>query len=421
MNPRERIKSALNHKQPDKLPIDFGSGLTTGIHVSTIYKLRQYFGLDKPGTPVKLLEPFMGLGEIKEDLRKILESDVVGLDGSSAIFFGFKNENWKEWEYDDGTPVLVPGLFNTEKNEDGSLYQYPLGDKTARPSMIMPKNGFYFDAIIRQEEIDYGNLDPEDNTEEFGVVSDDEVEYLKKKAEKLFGKTDYAIFGNTFFSSFGDIAGIPGTTLKNPKGIRDVAEWYMLTHTNKDYVKEVFSNQCDKALVSFKKIYDALKDKIECVFIMGTDMGIQNGQFCSVDTYRELYKPFIKRINEWIHENTPWKTFVHSCGAVKPLIPEFIDAGFDIFNPIQVSALDMEPSKLKKEFGKDIVFWGGAVDCQEILPFGTPKQVSEEVRKNIDIFFKDGGYIFANVHNLQANVPIENIAAMLNVAKEYRK
>lgn len=420
MIPRERIIKTLEHKSPDKLPVDFGSGLTTGIHVSTIYRLRQYFGLDEPGTPVKLIEPFMGLGEIKEDLRQILQSDVIGLDGSKAIFFGFENKDWKEWRYDDGTPVLVPGLFNTEKNKDGSIYQYPEGDKSARPSMVMPKGGYYFDAIIRQEDLKNKRLDPKDNMEEFAVIADEEINFLKENADRLFRDTDYAIFGNTFYSSFGDIAGIPGTTLKDPKGIRDVAEWYIMTSTNRTYVKKVFDHQCEKALESFQKLNDAVKDKIGCVFIMGTDLGTQEGQFCSVETYKELYKPFVKRVNDWIHQNTNWKTFVHSCGSVRPFIPEFIDAGFDILNPVQVSAKDMGPLELKRDFGSSITFWGGAVDPQKTLPFGTPKEVKEQVKQNIDIFLKDGGYVFANVHNLQANVPIENIIAMLEAIGEFR-
>jgi len=420
MKSRERIKETLRHKQPDILPVDFGSGLTTGIHVSTIYRLRQYYGLDDPGEPVKLIEPFMGLGEVKDDLKEVLNSDVVGLDGSSAIFFGFKNENWKEWKYDDGTPVLVPGKFNTKKNKDGSLYQYPEGDKKAKPSMLMPKGGYYFDAVIRQGKLDYDDLDYKDNTEEFDVISDEEVAFLKKRVERFYEETDYAIFGNTFFSSFGDIAGIPGTAIKNPKGIRDVAEWYIITNTNKDYVKKVFDYQCIKALASFEKLHNAIGEKIECVFIMGTDLGTQQGQFCSVDTYNELYKPYVKRVNNWIHENTHWKTFVHSCGAVKPFIPEFIDAGFDILNPVQVSAKDMEPETLKKEYGKYITFWGGAIDPQKVLPFGNPKQVKEAVKRNIEILFKDGGFVFANVHNLQAKVPIENIVAMIETVKEFR-
>lgn len=420
MNSRERIIKVINHEQPDKLPVDFGGGLTTGIHISTIYKLRQYYGLDNPGTPVKLIEPFMGLGEIKDDLREILGSDVKSLDGSKAIFFGFENSNWKEWKYGDGTPVLVPGLFNTKKNPDGSIYQYPQGDKSASPSMIMPKNGYYFDAIIRQKPIDYDNLNPKDNMEEFEVISDNEIRYLKNMADEIYKNTKYSIFGNTFFSSFGDIAGIPGTALKEPRGIRDVAEWYMLSSTNRDYIKAVFAYQCEVALENFARVFSAVGNKINLVFISGADLGTQKGQFYSVESYRELFKPYVKKINDWIHANTGWKTFVHSCGAIYPFIPEFIDAGFDILNPIQVSAANMEPVKLKKEFGKYITFWGGAIDPQQILPFGSPSEVKDNVRRNIEIFFKDGGYVFANVHNLQANVPIENIVAMIEAIHEYR-
>ena len=420
MNSRQRIKETLNHKQPDKLPVDFGGGLLTDISARTIYKLRQYYGLDKPGIPVKLVEPFWGTGETGDDLKEIFGSDVKKLDGLKTSVLGFEKTNWKEWKLDDGTPVLVPGLFNTERNPDGSVYQYPQGDKGFGPSSVMPKNGYYFDAIIRQKPIDYNNLDPRDNMEEFQVISDEEVRLLKEKAEDIFNNTEYAIYLDLCFSSFGDIAFIPGVALKDPKGIRDVAEWYMATYTNKDYIKTVFEYQCELALESYTKIYDTVGNKVDVLMVTGTDYGTQDNQFCSIETYREIYKPYVKKINDWIHTHTEWKTFIHTCGAVYPFIPDFIDAGFDILNPVQISAAGMEPKKLKREFGKYITFWGGAVDPQKILPFGTPKEVKENVKRNIEIFFKDGGYVFANVHILQANVPIENIVAMIEVINEYR-
>jgi hypothetical protein len=421
INSRQRIKKALNHMQTDRLPVDFGGSLVTDINLKTIYKLRQYYGLDKPGTPVKLIEPFWGVGETGDDLRKILGSDVKKLESIKTSMLGIEKSNWKEWELDDGTPVLVPGLFNTEKNPDGSLYQYPQGDKSAEPSSIMPKNGYYFDAIIRQEPVDYNNLNPKDNMEEFQVISDEEVRKLKEKAEDIFNNSEFAILLDPCFSSFGDISGIPGVRLKNPKGIRDISEWYMITYTDKNYIKTVFNYQCEVALENYAKIFDAIGNKINVARVSAADFGTQDGQFYSVETYRDLYKPFAKKVNDWIHSHTQWKTFIHSCGSVYPLIPEFIDAGFDILNPVQVSALNMEPERLKKEFGRDITFWGGAVDPQKTLPFGTPREVREAVRRNIEVFFEDGGYVFANVHVLQANVPIENIVTMIEVINEYRK
>ena len=159
----------------------------------------------------------------------------------------------------------------------------------------------------------------------------------------------------------------------------------------------------------------------EEVWVSGTDFGSQKGLFISKELYRDLYKPFHIRVNNWMHENTQWKSLIHSCGSVYELIPDFIEAGFDVLNPIQVAASGMEPKKLKKEFGKDITFWGGGVDTQRTLMFGTPKEVKEEVKKMVDIFLPGGGFVFAAVHNIQANVPVKNIMAMIEAIRELKK
>jgi hypothetical protein len=184
MDSRKRVSLALNHQEPDRIPLDLGGTPTTGMHVSTVYKLRQALELDEPGTPVRVIEPFQMLGEIKPDLMEALGVDVVELK-LPATMFGFRNQGWKPWTTFDGTPVLVPEDFNTELEPDGSLVQYPFGDKTARPSGRMPKGGWYFDAIIRQEPIDEDNLNVEDNLEEFGEITDTDLEYLRVEAERL--------------------------------------------------------------------------------------------------------------------------------------------------------------------------------------------------------------------------------------------
>ncbi len=419
MNSRERIKCALSHKQAGKLPVDFGSSPTTGIHISNVYRLRQYYGLDEPGTPVKVVEPYQMLGEISDDLKDIIGVDVTVLEGKGT-FFGYNKENWKEWKLNDGTPVLVPGLFNTQKNKDGSMYQYAKGDKNFPPSAKMPSKGFFFDSIIRQKEIVEEELNPEDNLEEYSLISKKDLNYLKKQAENVYNNTEYAVMGVIGSSGFGDIAFVPGPMLKNPKGIRDVEEWYVSTCTRKDYVKKVFGGQFEIAIENYKRIFKAIGNIIDMVYVSGTDFGMQQGLFISLDAYRELFKPFHKKVNRWIHENTGWKCFVHTCGSVYELIPDLIDAGFDILNPVQISAKYMDPVKLKKEYGRDIVFWGGGVDTQKTLPIGTPKQVKEEVKKLVDIFNSDGGYVFNTVHNVQANVPIENLVALVEAIQEYR-
>ncbi len=419
MNSRERINTTLNHKTPDKLPVDFGGTTTTGIHVSVVYKIRQYYGLDEPGTPVKVIEPYQMLGEVKDDLKDIIGIDVISVSGPNN-FFGFKNEGWKPWQLWDGTPVLVPEKFNIEINENGSVYQYAQGDKNYPPCAVMPNKGYFFDSLNRQKPFNEKDLDPIDNTEEFKYLGDDDLEYIKQDTERKYSNSSYAIVGTLVSSGFGDIALVPGPSLKDPKGIRDVTEWYISTMTRKEYIKKVFEKQCEIAIENYKKIFTAIGNKLSAVFVSGTDFGTQDRLFSSIENYRELFKPYHIKINTWIHENTDWKTFIHSCGAIKELLPDLIDAGFDIVNPVQISAAGMEPATLKREFGKYITFWGGGVDTQKTLAIGDEKDVKEQVKQMIEIFNKDGGYVFSTVHNIQANVPINNVIAMFDVIKQYR-
>ncbi len=415
MTSRERIETALQHKEPDRLPIDLGATPVTGMHVSTVYRLRQALGLDAPGTPVKVTEPYQMLGEIKPDLMDALGVDTVPLE-KQENFFGFRNENWKEWKTFDGTPVLVPALFNTGPTPEGDILMYPEGDESVPPSCRMPQGGFYFDSIPRQEPIDDDNLDINDNLEEFGPVSEEELEYFKAKAEELYTTSDKAVIANFGGTAFGDIALVPAPWLKHPKGIRDVAEWYMSTVSRRDYVYAVFEKQCGIALANLEKIHKAVGNRVTAVMVTGTDFGSQNGLFISPSDYRELYKPFHLKVNAWIHKNTSWKSFIHSCGSVRDLIEDFIEAGFDILNPVQCSAAKMDPAELKSTFGSRITFWGGAVDTQHTLPFGTAEEVRKEVEERIRIFSRGGGFVFNAIHNIQAKIPIENVRAFFETA-----
>jgi uroporphyrinogen-III decarboxylase len=207
--------------------------------------------------------------------------------------------------------------------------------------------------------------------------------------------------------------------MKHPKGIRDIAEWYMSTVMRPDYVKSIFDRQSEIALENFRRLHEVIGDNIDAVFICGTDFGTQDSTFCAPEQFDDLWLPYYRRINDWVHSNTNWKTFKHSCGAVETFMSRFIDAGFDIINPVQVAAKGMDPAHLKKTYGKDLVFWGGGVDTQKTLPYGTPEQVREEVLRLCDIFARDGGFVFNTVHNIQANVPVENIVAMVDAIKEF--
>ena len=419
MNSRARINAACNHAAPDRLPVDFGGGFQTGMAVSVVYQLRQRLGLDPPGTPVKVVEVYQMLGEIGGDLRDALGIDTVPLHGTGTMF-GFSARDFKEWRLQDGTPVLVPADFNTQYEPNGDLLQYPEGDRSAAPSGRMPAGGHFFDALIRQEPVAEESLDPADNLEEFVPVADDEIERYRKQSEHLFAQSGRALFCTFGGLTFGDIALVPATFLKRPRGIRDIAEWYMSTVTRRDYIKAVFARQAEIAIQNLARLHAAAGERISVIQTSGTDFGTQTGPFCSPATYRDLYLPYQRKVNGWIHEHTKWKTFMHCCGGIAPLLDLVVEAGFDILNPVQCSAKGMDPRQLKKNYGSRLVFWGGGVDTQHTLPFGAPGDVRREVRERIEVFSEGGGFVFNAIHNIVAGTPIENVSAMFETIRQFR-
>ena len=409
MTSRERVLAGLAHHQPDGVPVDFGATAVTGIHVMAVAALRDFYGLEK--RPVKVYEPYQMLGIIDEDLKRVMGVDVEGVPAPETLF-GFRNENWKPWRLDNGLEVLVSEHFRTTRTPNGDTLIYPKGDMSVPPSGRLPKDGFYFDTIIRQDPIDESRLAPEDNLEEFGPISAADLEYFASNVEKAAatGRAVTATFGGM---GLGDIALVPGPFLKRPRGIRDVEEWYVSTVTRQDYVHRVFAKQTEFALQNLEKIRPLVGDRVDVVFVCGTDLGSQTSQFCSASTFRSLYFPYYKMMNDWIHKHTPWKTFFHTCGSIVAYLDDFAEAGIDILNPVQISAAGMAPETLKGKYGDKFVFWGGAVDAQHTLAFGTADQVSAEAAHNIEVFGKGGGFVFNNVHNIQATVPTENVLAML--------
>jgi hypothetical protein len=375
--------------------------------------LRRHFGLD-PG-PVKVIDCGQMLGEVDEDLKRALGIDTEGVFRSGTKF-GFPARDWKPWRMYDGLEVLVPGGFNVTVDENGDTLMHPGGDLSAPASARMPNGGYFFDAIIRQQPFDEDKLSPADNLEEHGAISESELDHLEREVRRAAatGRAVVASFGGT---SFGDIAHVPGVGLKYPKGIRDITEWYMSIRSRPDYIRDVFEGQCDIAIANLERIAARVGDMVDVINICGTDFGTQKSSFCSVATFRDLWLPQYRRVNDWVHKNTRWKTFKHSCGAVEKFIPSFLEAGFDILNPVQCSAAGMEPEGLKQKYGRDIVFWGGGVDTQQVLPFGTPEEVREQVRRRCEIFASGGGFVFNAIHNIQACTPVENILAMLDAVR----
>lgn len=416
MTSRERIKKAINHQTPDRIPLDLGSTLVTGIQASTYAKLRKALGLKD--RPVKVVEPYQMLAGVEQDVTEKLGVDTVGL-WSLTTLFEFKNENWKPWRLFDGTKALVPEKFITTKDEEGNIYLYPQGDTTVSPSGKMPKGGYYFDAVVRQEPIDDKKLDPEEWVKQrYSVFSEEHLRYLEKTVDSLYKSTDLSIVGEFVDASFGDLALVPGLGIKRPKGIRDPILWYMAHIERPDYIKGIFELQCGVALKNLELSYQAVGNKIDVIVLSGADFGAQNGPFISPDMYREFYKAFHKKINDWVHKNTPWKTFYHTCGSVFAFLDDFVETGVDILNPVQTSAKDMDPKMLKEKYGDKLVFWGGGVDTQKTLPFGTPEEVKKEATERCLIFGQGGGYVFSAIHNIQSKVPIQNLITMFQVMRE---
>ena len=416
MTSRERLHAALHHRQPDRVPVDFGATFVTGIHVSVVHRLRQQL-LGEPDYRVKVIEPYQMLGEIDDRLREALGIDVVGVAPRKSLF-GTQPRDWKPFTLFDGTPCLVSGDFNVTPAPGGGWHIYPEGDTSVPPSGHMPDGGYFFDSIIRQQPIDDARLDPSDNLEEFGLLDAEDLAHFR---ERIAWFDERATCGTVLVipgAGFGDIALVPAPFLKHPRGIRDVAEWYMSTKTRRNYVHAVFEKQCELALQNLNTLIDLFGDRVQVAMTTGTDFGTQRAPFISPAAYRALFKPFHQRLNELIHRRSNWKVFIHSCGSVYALIPDFIEAGFDILNPVQCSAADMDPARLKREFGRDIVFWGGGVDTQHTLAFGTPQQVHDEVRHRIELFNRDGGFVFNSIHNIQGGTSTENVRALFRAIQD---
>ena len=417
MTGKERVQTVLSHREADTIALDFGATPVTGIHVKKIAEFRRHYGLED--RPVKVIEPFQMLGEVDGELAKIWNIDVTGVGGRTDMF-GHPQQDFIEKRMPWGQTVLLPQSF-VMKEVNGVIYVFPQGDADCLPTAVMPEGGYFFDAIERgaTTELD-AELNVEDNLEEFGVMDDEALSYWKEALTNA-RTTDRAVIANTGGMGFGDIALVPGLQLKSPKGIRAIADWYMSTVMRTDIVLEIFERQADIALQNLEKINRMAGDCIDVLFVCGTDLGTQDSQFCSAEALSALHGKAYRKINDWVHRHTGWKTFKHCCGAIIPLMETFIDCGFDIINPVQINAAGMDPHFLKKEFGDRISFWGGGIDTQRTLQMGTPQQVKDQVRQLCDIFGANGGFVFNTVHNLQANVPTDNAIALMDAVCEIRQ
>jgi len=383
--------------------------------VTTYAKIRQRLGVS--WHPPKVSEVLQMLGDVELPVLEKLGCDLLPVSLPSG-FFGIPYRDWKPWRTFEGLDVLVPGRFNPVTDESGDLLLSPGGDTTKRPRGRMPHNGYYFDIIPSQDPIDWDHLDADGFAEQFGLFDEATLEHLRTTSDQLYQHTDFALLGAFGGAGLGDMPVVMASEIESPKGIRKYDDFLMAHLTNPDWIEDIYARQTEIALRNLELYRQAVGDRISVIFMSGTDFGSQRGEIISPDLYRRLYFPFHRRLNDWVHANTAWKTFFHCCGSVYHLIPSFIEAGVDILNPVQCSAAGMDPDRLKREFGDRIVFWGGGVDTQRTLPFGSPDEVRAEVRARIRTFAPGGGYVFNSIHNIQAKTPVENVLAMYDTARE---
>ena len=258
----------------------------------------------------------------------------------------------------------------------------------------------------------------QDNLEEFQVLEPRALQVMKQQLRRWAGQ-QRGLVAQVSGCAIGDVALVPAPMLRHPKGLRDITQWYMATVADPDYLHQIFQAQVEIALQNLQLTWETLGDAVSVVFLCGTDFGMQNVPFCSNETFRDLYAPYYRRMNDWVHEHTTWKTMKHSCGSIRPLLKDLVEVGFDIINPVQWSARNMDPVDLKKTFGADITFWGGGVNTQKTLPFGTPEEVRTEALQCLETFARDGGYVFSSIHNIQAKTPVENVAALVAAVHEF--
>jgi uroporphyrinogen-III decarboxylase len=415
MSSRDRVQAALNHQTPDRVPVDIGGTDISGVHASTYVKLRAALGL--PVTVPKAYDTFQMLAQIDDDFRRLLGVDAVGLALPYTVF-GYRNEGWKPFRMPDGTGVLVSRHFVADALPDGSLVQYPRGDRSYPPSGRMAADGFYFDVLYRQSPFDEKSLDAKRWVEEtYGLCRDEDLRYLEEQSRWLRANTDYAVVADLNPAGFGGFVAMVAPHVGRPGGIRNPEEFWMSYLTRRNHIQDIFAHQHELQMKNLEMYRQALADRIDVIIMCKTDFGAQSGPLIAPATYRDLFKPLHRKMNDWVHANTSWKTFFHTCGDVSLLLEDFIEAGLDVLNPVQISADNMDPVHLKEAYGDRLAFWGGGISTQATLPFGTPEEVEAEVTRNLQVLGRQGGFVFAPDQNIQPAVPIENLMAMIRLLR----
>lgn len=412
MNSKERVMKVLNHEIPDRIPVDFGSSRVTGISAIAYNNLRKKLGIESGLT--KISDFVMQLAYPEDKILELFNVDII--DAGQA-FLEYENP-WNEFLLRNGSICLVPGRINFRVESDGTV-NVVYKDNTVLGRM--PSKSLY----VNQSYWVYGNLEkiPEDIDIEdfkkelwdytspvpgnFNIFDNNQAEIFKNCIKKIYETTDYAIM-----LRFG------GNLIESGFCIRGMENYLCDLYIDEEGVNRFLDVLMEGYLKSINRILELAGDYIN-ILMFADDMGSENAPFFSPQIYKKYFKKRHKQMWELIHSKSKCKVFLHSCGSIYELIPDLIEAGLDILNPVQTSAKNMEPERLKEKFGEDLVFWGGCCDTRRILTKGSPQDVKNDVKNSVKILGKNGGLIFNQIHNILADVPPENIIALFEAADLY--
>jgi len=405
MNSRERILSSIAHKQPDKVPVDLGSATVTGISGIAYNKLKEKLGIN---TSTRIFDVVQQLAVIDPEIIDLFEVDATDL---SRIFMD--DLEWYPVTLGDGSEAEYPEWYKPEKNPDES---FVMRDREGNVMSRMPKDGRSFDQMIFPWEGGY----PDDFNsigEAFSSISwmahshskyiNIDSETLRERTLKLRESTDRAIVmsGGAKLLELGFF-------------LRRMDNFLMDLLADPKNLVKLLDKLVDLHLAGLEKKIGAVGDLVD-VIRFGDDLGMTTGPLMAIDVFKKYFKPRYKVLCDYVKQNSEMKIFLHSCGSIRQYIPDLIEVGFDIINPVQTNCEGMNPAELKNEFGKDITFWGGGVDTASVLPGDTPEKVRAHVLIRCEILSRDGGFVFAPIHNIMPEVPPDNVIAAYEAVKEF--
>lgn len=407
MNSRERVNAALNHREPDRVPVDLSGHRSSGISAIAYANLRRFLNLEPK--PIQVYDPIQQLAIVHDDVLDLFEVDTVELGRGFAL----EDECWTDWVLPDGTPCQMPVWAAPER--DGA--RWVIRSRTGRIVAQMPDGALFFEQTWYPLE---DSRSDRDAVEEAFVDSmwhalasppgplaegPQGKQRLADVARTLRQSTDRAIIG--LFG--GNLLETGQMLFRNDLFLMMLAGEPEAAHRFLDRVTEIH-------LAGLERFLSAVGPYIDVV-LFGDDLGMQTGPQVSPRTYREFFKPRHQALWRRSKELSAARVMLHCCGGVRQLLPDLIEAGLDAINPVQVSCRGMDAAGLKRDFGGAMVFWGGGCDTRQVLPHGTPQAVRDHVRRQVDTLSPGGGFVFQQVHNIMPNVPPENVAAMLGAVR----